>query len=277
MDTIFRPVRPVSPVAGYIGGKRNLAKRLVPLLQKIPHRTYAEPFVGMGGIFFRRDQAAPAEVINDYSRDVATLFRILQRHYQALRDHMRFGITSRTEYERLVAVDPDTLTDIERAARFLYLQKLTFGGKVASRTFGVDVTAPARFDMQRLGPILDAVHERLSGVVIECLSYAAFIPRYDREGTLFFLDPPYWDCEGDYGKNLFGRPDFEILATLLGELKGRFVMTLNDTPGVRETFGRFAFAPVETTYTVGGGKNAAKVGELVITNVPECLTALAPA
>ncbi|PWC79155.1 DNA adenine methylase [Azospirillum sp. TSH64] len=276
MDTSFRPVRPVSPVAGYIGGKRNLAKRLVPLLQKIPHRTYAEPFVGMGGVFFRRYHAAPAEVINDYSRDVATLFRILQRHYVFLLDHMRFGITSRVEFERLVDVDPDTLTDIERAARFLYLQKLTFGGKVSGRTFGVTPSSPGRFDLQRLGPVLNEVHERLSGVVIECLSYAAFIPRYDRPETLFFLDPPYWNSEGDYGKNLFGRPDFEILATILGELKGRFVMTINDTPQVRAMFGRFAFAPVETTYSVGSS-NGVKAGELVITNVPECLTALAPA
>lgn len=265
----------MSPVAGYIGGKRNLARRLVPLLQSIPHVTYAEPFVGMGGVFFRRDQAARAEVINDYSRDVATLFRILQRQYQFLLDHMRFGITSRAEYERLMSVDPDTLLDIERAARFLYLQKLTFGGKVASRTFGVDVISPARFDMQRIGPILDAVHERLSGVVIECLSYAAFIPRYDRDSTLFFLDPPYWNCEGDYGKNLFGRPDFAVLATLLGDLKGKFVMTLNDTPGVRDIFGHFPFSAVETTYTVGGGHKAAKAGELVITNVPACLDVLA--
>lgn len=49
-------VQPVSPAAPYLGGKRNLARRIVAMLRDIPHRTYVEPFVGMGGIFLRRDR-----------------------------------------------------------------------------------------------------------------------------------------------------------------------------------------------------------------------------
>jgi hypothetical protein len=51
---------------------------------------------------------------------------------------LRFQLTSRTEFQRLVATDPDTLTDLERAARFLYPQHTVFGGKVAGQTFGID-------------------------------------------------------------------------------------------------------------------------------------------
>lgn len=69
----FTPVDPVKPVAPYIGGKRNLAKRLVALIETVPHRTYAEPFVGMGGVFLRRRLRPPAEVINDWSRDIYNL------------------------------------------------------------------------------------------------------------------------------------------------------------------------------------------------------------
>jgi hypothetical protein len=60
-------VNPVRPVAGYIGGKRNLAKRLTALIETIPHNCYAEPFVGMGGVFLRRRSRPPAEIINDWS------------------------------------------------------------------------------------------------------------------------------------------------------------------------------------------------------------------
>ncbi len=70
------PVRPISPVAGYIGGKRVLAKTLVPMINAIEHTLYAEPFLGMGGVFFRRDRRPKTEAINDYSKDVATFFRI---------------------------------------------------------------------------------------------------------------------------------------------------------------------------------------------------------
>ena len=150
-----QPVKPVLPVAPYIGGKRNLAKRLCALIDKHPHVTYAEPFVGMGGIFLKRTSRPQAEFINDYSRDVATFFRILQRHYVAFLDMLRYQLTTRVEFERLMAVNPDTLTDLERAARFLYLQRTAFGGKVNGRNFGVSQDRPARFDVTRLVPMLE--------------------------------------------------------------------------------------------------------------------------
>lgn len=126
------PCAPVSPVAPYLGGKRLLSKRLVPLLGAIRHRAYVEPFVGMGGIFFRRDFISPCEVINDLNGDVANLFRILQRHYVPFMDMLRWQVASRQEFERLRLARPETLTDLERAARFLYLQRLVFGGKISA-------------------------------------------------------------------------------------------------------------------------------------------------
>ncbi|MDR5655485.1 DNA adenine methylase, partial [Ruixingdingia sedimenti] len=209
------PITPTAPAAPWLGGKRNLAKRICSLIDATPHVTYAEPFVGMGGIFLRRSMRPKAEVINDRSRDIANLFRILQRHYIQFLDVLRFGLTTRAEFERLVAVPPDTLTDLERAARFLYLQRTAFGGKVSGRSFGVDKARPGRFNLTTLEPMLEDLHSRLSGVVIECLDWAEFIPRYDADGTLFYLDPPYWGCEDDYGRAMFTRADFARMAAAL--------------------------------------------------------------
>ncbi len=264
MESI-RPVRLVLPVAPYIGGKRNLARRLVARIEAIDHNCYAEPFVGMGGVYLRRRSAPAAEVINDASRDVATLFRILQRHYVAFMEMIRFQLTTRTEFDRLARTDPDTLTDLERAARFLYLQNAAFGGKARGRTFGVSYDRPARFDVTRLGPMLEDLHERLSGVAIECLPWQAFVDRYDRPGTLFYVDPPYWVNETDYGKGLFARDDFTLLAARLARLQGRFILSLNDIPEVRELFSGFTIEPVTTTYTIAGGKAPKAAGELIIT------------
>jgi len=249
----FMPVAPVRPVAGYIGGKRQLARRLVEAISKTPHDTYAEPFVGMGGVFFRRTAMPRAEVINDRSGDVANFFRILQRHYPQFMDTLRFQISSRKEFERLQECRPSTLTDLERAARFLYLQRLAFGGKVAGRTFGVSVGMAGRFNLTKLAPLLEDVHERLAGVVIESLDWLEFIDRYDRPGTLFYLDPPYHGSEGDYGKELFGRDQFAVMAERLGRLTGRFILSINDVAEIRELFGRFEKDDAELTYTVGGG------------------------
>lgn len=264
MESI-REVRPIPTLAPYIGGKRNLSRRLVERIEAIPHDAYAEPFVGMGGVFLKRVHASRAEIINDLSRDVATLFRILQRHYAAFMEMMKFQLTTRVEFERLAATDPATLTDLERAARFLYLQRTCFGGKVSGRNFGVDSDRPARFDITKLGPVLEAVHERLTGVVIECLPWAEFLARYDRPGTLFYLDPPYWGCEDDYGKGAFSRAEFEALAGVLRGLQGRFILSINDRPEVRALFRGFKIEAVETTYTIAGRGKTQRAGELIIT------------
>lgn len=264
--TPMKEVMPLSGAAPYQGGKRNLAARIIERIEGAPHECYAEAFVGMGGVFFRRRVAPTVEVINDRSRDVATLFRILQRHYIPFLEMMRFQLTTRAEFARLVRTDPDTLTDLERAARFYYLQKTAYAGKVDGRTFGVAPDRPARFDITRLAGDLEEMHARLASVVIECLPFEDFIPRYDRASTLFYLDPPYYGCEDDYGKAMFKRDDFGRLADILGTAKGRFILSLNDVPEVRDVFGRFAIESVATTYTMAKD-NAKKVREVIITNL----------
>jgi DNA adenine methylase len=259
------PVSPVDPVAPYLGGKRNLATRLVDIIHRTPHTSYAEVFTGMGGVFFRRRRRPQAEIINDYSRDVANLFRILQRHYPQFLDTIKWQLAGRAEFDRMMRENPESLTDLERAARFLYLQRLAFGGKVTGRSFGVAAERPSRFDLTKLVPMLEEVHDRLSGVVIECLDYKDFIAKYDGPNVLFYLDPPYYGCEGDYGAHLFNRDEFAAMAAQLAGLQGKFLLSLNDHPAVREIFAAFDIKTVETTYTIGQA-GAKSVSEVIIAN-----------
>ena len=263
------PVKPVSPAAGYLGGKRNLARRICAIIQSVDHDGYAEPFVGMGGIFLRRAARPRFEAINDISGDVTTLFRVVRRHYQALVDELEWLPTSRAEFDRLRAVDPESLTDIERAARFLYLQRLRFGGNPRG-VFGVDLRSPARFNLARLRATLEDIRDRLQPVVIERLPYADFIRRYDRAGMLFYLDPPYWGCERDYGAGIFERADFERLAVQLGGIAGKFILSINDTPGARAVFSPFHMRAVDVSYSIATAATgrAKKAGELIVTNFP---------
>lgn len=262
----LEPVDTVRPLAPYIGGKRNLSKRLVQRINAVPHATYAEVFVGMGGVFFRRDQRPRAEVINDWSEDVSTFFRVLQRHYQPFMDMLRWQVTTRAGFEKLGAMPPESLTDLERSARFLYLQRLAFGGKVNGRHFGVSPGRTASFDVTKLGAMIEAVHERLAGVIIERLDWSAFVARYDRAETLFYLDPPYFGCERDYGDGMFDRAEFARMADQLRQIRGRFILSLNDHPQVRETFAGFDIEAVGVRYTVGGAKAAQEAREVIISN-----------
>jgi DNA adenine methylase len=262
----LEPIAPVRPAAPYIGGKKNLSKRLCTTINDVPHRTYAEVFVGMGGVFFRRDRRPPAEVINDWSEDVSTFFRVLQHHYIAFVDMIRFQVSSRAGFEKLIAMDPRSLTDLQRSARFLYLQRLAFGGKVSGRNFGVSVGRPSSFDITKLVPMLEAIHERVAGVTIERLPWSDFIRRYDRPGTLFYLDPPYYGCEDDYGKAMFTRAEFEAMAEQLRAIQGRFILSINDHPEVRRIFAGFSSIEADVRYTICGAARSTVAGELILSN-----------
>ncbi|MES2420162.1 MAG: hypothetical protein V4595_02585 [Pseudomonadota bacterium] len=74
--------------------------------------------------------------------------------------------------------------------------------------------------------------------------------------------PPYWECETDYGQDVFSRADFNKLADQLAGINGRFILSINDTPGARATFARFDVGTTETTYTVSAGP-AQKARELI--------------
>ncbi|MEM8554014.1 MAG: DNA adenine methylase [Pseudomonadota bacterium] len=257
-------VEPALPVAPWVGGKRILSKLIIPILEGQPHTTYVEPFVGMGGVFLRRAHRPKAEVINDLNGEIANLFRILQRHYPQLLDVMRFQIASRRDFERLRATDPSTLTDLERAVRFLYLQRLSFGGQPGG-VFGVATDRPARFSLSKLEPLLQAAHERLDSVVIECLDCSEVLRRYDRPATLFYLDPPYIGSENDYGRDLFSPEQFEELVDQLRKVDGRFLLSINACETSNRLCAGFEIKETEVTYSVSKGSTT-RAKELLVAN-----------
>ncbi|MDF1717834.1 MAG: DNA adenine methylase [Antarcticimicrobium sp.] len=257
-------VRPAAPVAPWLGGKKALSARIIERIDAVDHATYAEPFVGMGGVFLRRSWKPQLEVANDFNGEITNLFRILQQHYPQLMEVMRYQIASRREFERLRKVDPSTLTDLQRAARFLYLQRQAFGGKPGG-VFGVATDRPPRFSLTRLEPILEAAHERLENVVFENLDWSDLIARYDGAQTLFYLDPPYWGGENDYGKGLFDRSQFQTMAEQLAGIRGRFILSINDRPEIREIFSGFEMEEVRLKYSVAAG-GSTEAAELIIAN-----------
>ncbi|RKE85534.1 DNA adenine methylase [Rhizobium sp. AG855] len=259
----FTVVLKTNPPAPWIGGKRLLSGQIIALIEGCPHRTYIEPFFGMGGVFFRRTRVPKAEVINDRSDEVFNFFRILQRHYPQLMDMMKYQLASRKEFDRLHASDPRVLTELERAARFIYLQRLSFAGKVRGQSFGVCKNASSRFNVANVGAVLEAVHERLAGVVIENLDWLDLVQRYDSPTALFYFDPPYYGHEGAYGRGMFDSEQYERLADQLARLKGRFVLSINDDPLMRAVFKDFRINELDVEYTASRSRRIRRK-ELVI-------------
>ncbi len=263
-----RIVDPAEPVAPWFGGKKHLAKHIIERIEATPHRCYAEPFCGMGGVFLRRTSKPKSEVLNDANGEIVNLFRVCRDHGHELARQFDLCVSSRTVFAQLIATPPESLTDIRRAARFAYIQRLSFGGKPAHLAtpgqMAPSVHHPSRLTPARMRRLIMAAHERLQDVHIECLDWKAFIPRYDRKFAMFYLDPPYLGHEADYGRDMFGREDFEAMADMLKRLKGRFILSLNDTPEVRELFGWAQIEAVETRYSANA-RSTRRAAEVLIT------------
>lgn len=246
-----------------MGGKYLLSKQIVEQIPK--HHCYVEPFSGAAWAFFRK-QPSEVEVLNDINRDVVTLYRVVQNHLDEFIRYFKWVLPSRDEFNRLLSVDPDTLTDIQRSVRFYYIQKSSFAGRIANNpTWGTATTRPPRLNLLRIEEDLSAVHLRLSRVYIENLNFDKLIAKYDRPKTFFYLDPPYYGCEDYYGKEIFSRKDFQKLSDQLKAIKGKFLLSLNDVPEIREIFSPFNIETTSTRYSCGSAAPK-KVTELFISN-----------
>ncbi len=244
----------------YIGGKRALANQIIAVFPE--HKTYVEPFAGGAQVFFHK-APSKVEVLNDLDHEIVNFYRVCQEHYEELVRYVRFALVSRAWFDLLQLTDPKTLTDIQRAARHLYLSKNCYAGLVRHRNYSLRVDEPPGFNPERIPSLIEETHHRLARVQIECLPYEEILVRYDRPTTLFYLDPPYYDRKL-YRYNL-EREEFGTIAERLSKLKGKFVLSLNDVPEVRSLFKTFRIKGIETAYTaqkVAGRRYQ----ELLITN-----------
>jgi DNA adenine methylase len=222
-----------------------------------------EEFAGGASMFFLRQPAA-VEVLNDVNGEIINLYRVIKNHLDEFAKQFRFMVSSRQLFELNKATPPHVLTDIQRAARFLYLQKLSFGSKVSSQTFGTSPSSPPRFNILRLEEDLSQAHLRLSRAWIEHLDWDDCLAKWDREYTLHFLDPPYYETEG-YGVP-FPLEEYEKIAEAMATMKGSAILTINDHLVMRRIFSSFPHDTAKIDYTIGGGGKGKGRQELIYRN-----------
>lgn len=254
----FNKAKPIVP---WVGGKRKLAKEIIPLMK--PHQCYVEPFCGGAALFFMKE-SAKAEVINDINGELINLYRVVKHHLEEFIKQFKWALVSRQLFDWLQMTPTEVLTDIQRAARFYYVQRACFGAKIEGRTFGTSTTGAPHLNLLRIEEELSNAHYRLSKVLIENLDWIRCIEKYDRPHTLFYLDPPYWGTEG-YGVE-FGLDQYIKMAHLAKTIKGQMIISVNDIPEMREAFKGLIFSEVETKYSVGGGSSKKNFKELIIRN-----------
>jgi DNA adenine methylase len=250
-----------SPLA-YIGGKSRLSKIIIDTLPE--HKTYVEVFAGGAWVFFRKEPSS-VEVINDLDKELVSFYRVVQYHLEEFLKQFKWLLLSREVWNSYTRqLEADGLTDIQRAARYYYVQRQGFGGKVAGRTFGVVPDGPPRLNLVRMEEELSAVHLRLSRVMVENLDWSDLVRRYDKPETVFYMDPPYYKMP--LYKHNFGNKDFFKMAELLSGIQGKFLISLNDERFIRDVFSKFNLRTVDTKYSENSASTNKDAKELLITN-----------
>lgn len=250
-------------VLTYQGGKSRLAATIVA---KIPtHTCYVEPFCGACWVLLNKDPST-SEVINDRDGELVTFWKVIQNHLNAFMEYYKYAVTSRELFEIEKRKDPTTLTDIQRATRYYYLQRHAFGGKVSGRTFGTATTGGSPLHISDIEERLLENHWRMKRVFIENLDACDCIRRYDRKHTFFYIDPPYFETAG-YAVP-FGPDDFQRVRDTLDGIKGKFLLSLNDHPEVRRIFAGFKMERVTLKYSIGRSAASREKtrGEVLIQN-----------
>ncbi len=252
-----------SPVFPWMGGKRRLADRLIPLFP--PHECYVEAFAGGAALYFLRPVPAQTEVLNDLNGDVVCLYRVVKHHLEEFVRQFKWAISSRQVFEWQKMTRPETLTDIQRAARFFYLQHHAFGGKVSGQTFGTATTGPA-VNLLRIEENLSAAWQRLAGTYVENLPWLECVERYDRPHTFITwtrrTGRPRATAWTSCSKSTSGWP------TSLRRCKGKVMVSINDHPDIRRVFEGFHMERLDIRYSNTNQRqgSAEVTGELVIMN-----------
>jgi DNA adenine methylase len=236
-----------------VGSKRPL-KDVIKKHAPKDFDTYVEPFVGAGHIYFHLTSPAIKSYLNDKDKMVADGYKLLKSNIP-ITDIERFKTMSPENINAFVKTSHNK--PIDKLAKIIYLQCGTFGsvGKTGAKLYKFPIIEPKLRKIPKFS-------EFMKNTTVTNSDYKALLKR-DSPRTFFFFDPPYEQSRGLYKDSAV---DYNDMARRLKNLKGKFILSINDSPEIRDTFKDFNMIQLTVT---GGGKKGVGVGsrkELLIKN-----------
>jgi len=271
----------VRPIVKWAGGKT----RLLPhLLARVPAelRTYAEPFAGGAALFFalsaedaRGRKTFERAVLADQNQDLVACYRAVRDEVERVIDALRGYRYDRDVYYATRALDPRGMSDVERAARLVYLNRSCFNGLWRVNAKG-EFNVP--FGRHKNPRILDedglhAAAHALRKVDLRLCDYGEVTATLG-EGDFVYLDPPYVPVSAtasftSYVAGGFGPGDQLRLADELARLRARGVLAMlsnADTAATRELYKDFANHVVRAPRAINSDPDGrGDTSELVVT------------
>lgn len=245
-----------SPIK-WVGGKSRLRKYIIPLLPE--HTCYVEPFAGAAWVLFGKPPS-DVEILNDKEQELVNFFQVVKEKPEALIASFEWELVSRAEFERLANLEPTQLTDLQRAHRFYYLIMAGWGGELHYPRFQTSITDGGHGNrlfgaLKTLRQRLEPIHKRLSTVIIENLDWQDCIDRYDRQGTVMYIDPPYPGNGCNYSHNMRDWEAHKLLAERLSHTRCKWILSSYDKEEIRDLFAQYNFTPIQSSSGMSTEKN----------------------
>ena len=232
----------------WVGGKSRLRKPIIDLLSE--HTCYVEPFAGAAWVLFGKPPSQ-VEILNDIDQELITFFRVVKAEPEKLIESFELELVSRTEFTRLADLNPNELSDIERAHRFYYLIMAGWGGELNYPRFATSITDGGHGNrligaLKTLRERITPIYERLRTVIIENLDWRECIEKYDRANVIMYIDPPYPENGCNYAHNMRSWEDHHELTERLVRTKCKWILSSYDIPQIRDLFKNFYVISVQS-------------------------------
>jgi DNA adenine methylase len=262
-----------SPIK-WVGGKSRLRKYIIPLIPI--HTCYVEPFAGAAWVLFGK-RPSDVEILNDKEQELVNFFRVVKETPEELIASFEWELVSRAEFERLASLAPVQLTEVQRAHRFFYLIMAGWGGELHYPRFQTSITDGGHGNrlfgaLKTLRQRLDPIHKRLKTVIIENLDWQDCVERYDRLGTVMYIDPPYPGNGCNYSHNMRDWDAHKLLAERLNRAKCKWILSSYDKVEIRDLFTQYNFIPIQSS----SGMNTKKNGSTRVLNKEILITNFEP-
>lgn len=276
-------------------GNKTAILHILYALFPLHYGRFIDVFGGSGSVLLGKPTIDAFEVYNDFDHNLVNLFRCMKERTMATIRELGFcNLNSREDFiairkffdhetfddrfltEELMLTEimlppPEAAElkeirmritedhDVRRAAMFLKLLRNSYSS--SGKSF-----ASQPFDIRKLFGLIQELEDRMANVVIENQNFETLIRHYDRPDAFFYADPPYFSTEDMYEVG-FGWDDHVRLRETLGRIKGKFLLSYNDCPEIRELYDGFSLFDFSRTHSMAQRYEAGKeFKELLIAN-----------
>ena len=234
---------------GRIGGKTKIANQIIKMFPA-EYDTYVEPFVGAGNVLFRvTDYENKKEVINDLDEDVYLVLNALKTDNKNINDNINRELITKEEYYR----DRTSKIPVKILEGFKT-------GFFADRRRGYNPSKNGKGCKTDYRPY----ESRLKNTIILNEGFDKVIKEYDSEKTFFYLDPPYESKNNKQNYNHNATP-LDVYESLKN-IKGKFLLSYNDSENIRTIFKDYKIITIDTKYTHTQNIKLRNKTELLISN-----------